>query len=187
MPDTFDRYITGRGSYAADLRFPDMLHLKIARSRYARALVRSVQGGVTSAEIHELMSAVGEGAEGGMGAVAYPVLAQERVNYVGQPIAAVLGRTEAEAEDLLESVDIEYQPLKAVADPELALTAEPIHPGTRSNVMGSGQVGSKFADPDAPVVVQETLRCERVVPNPLEPRGVVVRWDVGRLLVYAST
>ncbi|HYM38541.1 MAG TPA: xanthine dehydrogenase family protein molybdopterin-binding subunit [Thermoplasmata archaeon] len=187
MTDTFDRFLTGKGSYVADLDLPDMLHLKIARSVYARAMVRSVKGGITSAEIPELMSAVGEGAEGGMGAVAYPVLARERVNYVGQPIAAVVGRTATEAEDLLDSVEVEYDPLKAVTDPEQALTAEPIHPGTKSNVMGAGQVGAKFEDLASPVVIKETLRCARVVPNPLEPRGVVVRWEGGRLTVYAST
>jgi len=187
MTDTFDRFLTGKGSYVGDLELPDMLHLKIARSVYARALVRSVKGGITSSEIPQLMSAVGEGAEGGMGAVAYPVLARDRVNYVGQPVAAVVGRTAAEAEDLLDSVEIDYEPLKAVADPEDALVSEPIHPGLKSNVMGSGQVGSKFDDLATPVVLEETLRCARVVPNPLEPRGVLVRWEGGRLTVYAST
>ncbi len=187
MTDTFDRYLTGKGTYVADLDLPGMLHLKIARSTYARAIVKSVKGGLTSKDVPYLMSAVGEGAEGGMGGLAYPVLARDRVNYVGQPVAAVVGRTPAEAEDLLDSVEIEYEPLKAVSDPERALTAEPIHPGMKSNVMGSGQVGVKFEDRDAPVVVEETLRCERLVPNPLEPRGVVARWEGGRLTVYAST
>ncbi len=187
MTDTFDRFLTGKGSYVADLELPGTLHLKIARSGYARAIIRSVRGGLTSADVKSLMSAVGEGAEGGMGSVAYPVLARDRVNYVGQPVAAVVGRTAAEAEDLLDSVEIDYEPLQAVPDPEAALTAEPIHPGTKSNIMGSGQVGVKFTDPDAPVVLEETLRCERVVPNPLEPRGVLARWEGGRLTVYAST
>ncbi len=187
MTDTFDRFLTGRGRYVADLEFPDMLHLKIARSTYARAILHAVKGGLTHREVPFLMSAVGEGSEGGMGAVAYPVLAKARVNYVGQPVAAVVGKSAAEAEDLLDSVEVDYEPLKAVPDPEQALTAEPIHPATKSNVMGAGQVGTRFDAPDTPVVLEDTLRCERVVPNPLEPRGVVVRWDGGRLTVFAST
>ena len=182
-----ERFITGKGSYVADLALPDMLHLKVLRSRYARAFLRSVKGGITSREVKAWMSAVGEGAEGGSGTVPWPVLARDRVNYVGQPIAGVVGRTATEAEDLLDSVDVEYEPLKAVVDPEAALGAEPIHPGTRSNVMGSGRVGKPFEDPPASVVVEETLRNGRVVPNPLEPRGVVVLWDGRRLTVYAST
>jgi carbon-monoxide dehydrogenase large subunit len=187
MTDTFDRFLTGKGSFVADLDFPEMLHLKVVRSVYARAVVRSVKGGITASDIPQLMSAVGEGAEGGMGAVAYPVLAQDRVNYVGQPVAAVVGRTAVEAEDLLDSVAVEYEPLKAISDPEQALVGEPIHPKLKSNVMGSGRVGAHFEDPAAPVVVEETLRCERIVPNPLEPRGIVVRWEGGRLTGYAST
>ena len=187
MTDTEERFLTGKGRYVADLAFPDMLHLKIARSRYARSILRSVKGGITSRVVRALMSSVGEGGEGGMGLVEYPVLARDRVNYVGQPIAAVVGRTEAEAEDLLDSVDVEYEPLKAVADPEVALTAEPIHPTLKSNVMATGKVGQGFDDPDAPVALEETLRNERVVPNPLEPRGVVVLWDGHRLTAYAST
>ncbi len=182
-----EKFLTGKGTYVADLDFPDTLHLKIVRSLYARAVLRSVKGGITSKAVDALMSAVGEGAEGGMGKVAYPVLARDRVNYVGQPIAAVVGRTPAEAEDLLDSVEVDYEPLKAVSDPEEALHAEPIHPGTKSNVMGQGKVGEPFPDPEGAVVVEETLRNERVVPNPLEPRGVVVRWEGRRLIVYAST
>ncbi len=188
MTDSEERYLTGKGSYVADLVLPNMIHLKVARSRYARATLGRVRGAyTTSADLRALMAAVGEGAEGGTGAVAWPALAKDRVNYVGQPIAGVIGRTEAEAEDLLDAVDVDYEPLKAVADPELALTAEPIHPGTKSNVMGSGRVGAPFEDPAAPVVIEETLRNERVVPNPLEPRGVVVLWDGRRLTVHAST
>lgn len=187
MPDTVDRFLTGKGTYVADLELPEMLHLKIVRSRYARAILRSVKGGITSAEVRAFMTAVGEGAEGGSGAVAWPVLARDRVNYVGQPIAGVVAETAAEAEDLMDSVDVDYEPLKAVADPELALRAEPIHPRTKSNVMGTGKVGATFDDPPGSVAIEETLRNERVVPNPLEPRGVVTLWDGRRLTVYAST
>ncbi len=187
MTDTDERFLTGKGSYVADLAFPDVLHLKIVRSRYARAILRSVKGGITAGELKALMSAVGEGAEGGTGAVPWPVLARDRVNYVGQPIAGVVGESATEAEDLLDTVDVDYEPLQAYADPEVAVGAEPIHPGTKSNVMGSGKVGSPFEDPPAAVVLEETLRNERVVPNPLEPRGVVVLWDGRRLTVHAST
>ncbi len=187
MTDAFERFLTGQGRYVADLSFPDMVHLKIVRSRYARAILRSVKGGITSRELKALMSAVGEGAEGGTGKVAWPVLARDRVNYVGQPIAGVVGRSAAEAEDLIDSVDVDYEPLRAIPDPEAALTAEPIHPGTRSNLMGSGKVGQPFDDPTGAVVLEATLRNERVVPNPLETRGVVVLWDGHRLTVYAST
>ncbi len=187
MTDTMERFLTGKGTYVADLDLPDTIHLKILRSVYPRAIVRSVKGGLTARDVGLFMSAVGEGGAGGTGPVPYPVLARDRVNYVGQPVAAVLGDSDAEAEDLLDSVQVDYEPLKGIGDPEEALRAEPIHPGTKSNVFGEGQVGQRFPDPAGALVLEETLRNERVVPNPLEPRGVVVQWEGRRLTVHAST
>ena len=97
MTDSMERFLTGKGAFVADLDFPDLIHLKIVRSVYPRAIVRSVKGGITAKDVKAYMSAVGEGGAGGTGPVAYPVLARDRVNYVGQPVAAVTGETAAEA------------------------------------------------------------------------------------------
>ena len=182
-----ERYVAGKGSFVGDLLLPDMLHLKIVRSIYGRARITRVEGGINASELKASMSSVGEGASAGKEVVDYPVLAKDRVNYAGQPIAGVLGNTESEAEDLLESVQVDYEPLKALVDPEAAFRGEPIHPGTTSNVFGAAHVGRRFRDPKAPVILEETLANDRVIPNPLEPRGVVVAWDGHRLTVYAST
>lgn len=187
MTDDVDRFLTGKATYVADLALPGMLHLKIVRSIYGRARLLRVEGGITGSELKATLTSVGEGATEGKGVVAYPVLALDRVNYVGQPIAGVLGRSAVEAEDLAESVEVDAEPLKAIVDPEEALHAEPIHPGTSSNAFGMAHVGRKFPDPNAPVVLEETLRNERIVPNPLETRGVVTEWDGRRLTVHAST
>jgi carbon-monoxide dehydrogenase large subunit len=154
---------------------------------YARARLVRVQAPITGREITADLAAVGEGAEGGTGQVSFPVLPTDRVNYVGQPVAAVLGESEAKAEDLLASVEVEYEPLPPVVDPEAALRAEPIHPGTASNVFSEASAGRAFRDPPSPVVLEDVLVNGRIVPNPLEPRGVVVDWDGRRLTVYAST
>src|SRR6266571_3241108 len=134
MMDSEQAFVRGRGKYVADLVLPRLLHLKVARSVYARARLVRVQAPITGREITADLAAVGEGAEGGTGQVSFPVLPTDRVNYVGQPVAAVLGESEAKAEDLLASVEVEYEPLPPVVDPEAALRAEPIHPGTASNV-----------------------------------------------------
>ena len=187
MTDRELDFVRGRGTYVGDLVLPQMLHLKVARSIYARARLLRVRAPITGRDISADLAAVGEGAEGGTGQVPFPVLSKDRVNYVGQPVAAVLGESEARAEDLLGSVEIEYEPLKAVVDPEEALRAEPIHPGTESNVFGETRVGRVFRNPPTPVVLEDILVNERIVPNPLEPRGVVVDWDGRRLTVFAST
>ncbi len=187
MTDSDRNFVEGKGTFVADLALPDLLHLKIVRSIYARARIARVAGGINGSELQASLSSVGEGAMEGTGVVTYPVLAQDRVNYVGQPIAGVLAPTESEAEDLLESVQVDYEPLPALLDPEASLRGEPIHPGTKSNVFGEEHVGRSFPDPKAPVVIEETLANDRIVPNPMEPRGVACEWDGGRLTVYAST
>ena len=179
------RFVTGAGRYVDDIKMEGMLHLHIVRSPYARARVLSVTGGITGHEFKADMAAVGEDA-GGEGVVPFPALATERVNYVGQPVAAVLGKDRYEAEDRAEEVDVQYEPLKAVIDPEEALTAGPIHPSMSSNVASESTLGKKFVL-KTPVEVEETLSMARVVPNPLETRGLVAAYDGTVLTVYAST
>ena len=179
------RYVSGMGRYVDDIKLEGMMHLHFVRSPYARARVLSVNGGITGHEFKADMAAVGEDA-GGESAVPFPALATERVNYVGQPVAAVLGRDRYEAADKAEEVDVQYEPLKAVIDPEQAVTAEPIHPTMSSNICSESTLGRDFAL-RAPIEIEETLSMARVVPNPLEPRGLVVAYDGSVLTVYAST
>jgi carbon-monoxide dehydrogenase large subunit len=87
----------------------------------------------------------------------------------------------------MEEVDIEYEPLKPIADPVQALRAEPLHPGTKSNIVASTQRGKDFTLKNAAVEVEEEFVNERVITNPLEPRGVVASFDGSRLTVYGSS
>jgi len=109
------------------------------------------------------------------------------VNYVGQPVAAVLGKDLYSAIDMMDEVEVDYEPLKAVIDPEEALVAPPIHPGTKSNILASFQLGREFHLNDSPLVLEDTLVNRRISPNPLEPRGLVAQYDGSRLTVWAST
>lgn len=179
------RFVQGRGKYVDDIRMEGMLHLHIVRSPYARARVLSVSGGITGHEFKADMAAVGEDA-GGRAVVPFPALATEYVNYVGQPVAAVLGEDRYRAEDKAEEVDVQYEPLKAVMDPERAITAEPIHPSMSSNVASESTLGKDFRM-KAQVEIEGTFSMARVVPNPLETRGLVAAYDGSLLTVYAST
>ena len=87
--DVSRKLVEGRGQFVNDLHFPNMLHLAIVRSPHARAKLLKVSGGINSSELKASLSSVGEGASGGAG-VGQPVLATGYVNYVGQPVAAVL-------------------------------------------------------------------------------------------------
>ncbi|MEM0121367.1 MAG: xanthine dehydrogenase family protein molybdopterin-binding subunit [Thermoprotei archaeon] len=180
------RFVFGKGSFVDDFRLPEMLYIKFVRSPHARARVTRVKGGINSSELKASLASVGEGAVGSLSAAAMPVLASGYVNFVGQPVAAVLGNSRYEAEDLLESVEVDYEPLKPVVDIEEALKTEPIHQGLKSNVFAAHTLGSKF-EVDFDLVLEDTFRIERVAANPIEPRGVIAYYDGSRLNVWVST
>jgi carbon-monoxide dehydrogenase large subunit len=88
---------------------------------------------------------------------------------------------------MMEEIDVEYEPLKPLVDPEEALHSEPIHPNLKSNIITSLQVGEDFNLPNSPVELEEELVNERITPNPIEPRGLVAHYDGSKLTVWAST
>jgi carbon-monoxide dehydrogenase large subunit len=181
-----DKFLSGAGRFVEDLRLEGMLHLKMVRSPYARARILKVKGGITGSEFRANLVSVGEGAWGGPVSVSYPALPTEYVSYSGQSVAGVLGKDPYEAEDLLEQVEVDYEPLKPLINPEEAKTFEPIHPNVKSNIVNETQLGKDFID-DSPIVLEDVLANARLSPNPMEPRAMVARYDGSRLTVWAST
>ena len=179
------RFVRGTGKYVDDIKLEGMLHLHVVRSPYARARVLSVSGGITGNELKATMESVGEDA-GGKSAVSFPALSASYVNYVGQPVAAVLGLDRYDAADKAEEVDVQYEPLRPVIDPEKALASEPIHPGMENNLVAAAELGKEF-EVKAPIEIEETLRMTRISPNPMETKGMVAVYDGSNLTVYAST
>lgn len=186
MSSSLTNFIAGKGSYVADMRLPETLTLHVVRSPHARAKVISVKGGISSAELDAKLGSAGEGARGGSSGVMMPVLAKDYVSFVGQPVAAVLAPDPYKAEDLAEAVDVQYEPLKAVIDPEEAIRSPPIHPGTASNVLSDSYLGREF-DIDAQVVLEDQFENERIAANPMETRGVLAHYDGSVLTLWAST
>jgi len=186
MEDDPRKLVEGRGQFVNDIHLPDTLHLAVIRSPHARARLLKVQGGINASELKANLTSVGEGASEGSGAD-HPVLATGYVNYVGQPVAAVLGKDLYSAIDMMDEVEVDYEPLKAIIDPEGALVAPPIHPGTKSNILASFQLGKEFQLHDSPLVLEDILVNRRISPNPLEPRGLVAQYDGSKLTVWAST
>ena len=179
------RFVLGKGRFVDDIKLEGMLHLQVVRSPYARARILSVTGGINGRELKADMAAVGEDAGGDL-TVPFPALAADYVSYVGQPVAAVLGSDRYQAEDKADEVDIQYEPLKPVMDPEKSLQSGPIHPSTKDNLATESITGKDFKL-SSPIIVEDTFRMERVSPNPLETRGVVAVYDGSLLTVYAST
>lgn len=184
---TGQKFVEGKGTYVDDINLPGTLYMAVVRSPYSRARIRSIKGGLTSKDYDGYLASVGEGGSGEMNAFSEPILARSYVNYLGQPIAAVFGEDRYKAEDLLGSVDIDYEPLKPIMEIDAALKGEPIHPGTTSNLLVDEWVGQKFDGSSSPVILEDTFYNRRVATNPMEPRGVLATYDGSKLTMWVSS
>ncbi len=183
--------LRGAGRYVDDLVRPGMAHVAFVRSYHARARVLGVRTPSSAPGLLRVFTAADlagrarplpviapEGA-----AVAeepHPILAADEVRYAGQPVAAVVAESRAQAVDAAERVEVEYEPGDAVVDPRDA--PETLMRWERS----AGDVDAALAA--AGHRVQARYRIPRLVAAPIEPRGVVAAYDdAGDLLtVWAS-
>jgi CO/xanthine dehydrogenase Mo-binding subunit len=181
--------LTGRTTFIDDVELPRMLHCAILRSPFAHARVSAVD--VREAEALPGVVAVVTGADAlrwSHPAQASPegwgthCIATDKVRYVGEPVAAVAATSRYVAEDAIELITVDYEPLDAVADPIAAM--EPGGPlvieERGSNVMLDrlftwGDVDGAFAEADH--VLTETFRWHRMGANPTETFGCICEWD----------
>ena len=121
-------------------------------------------------------------------------LARGKVRYVGEPVVGIIAQNRYQAEDALELVAIDYEPLPVVVDPEQAVAdgAPLLHDEAGTNVLVSrefkrGDVDAAFAA--APVRVGGRFRMHRKTPVAIEPRACVAEYDAGRqaLTLYSAT
>jgi carbon-monoxide dehydrogenase large subunit len=126
--------------------------------------------------------------------IAEPLLATDRVRYVGEAVAIVVTEDSYQGEDAAELVSVDYAPLPAAVTIEDALHGGTQHGGTRlfdgteSNIVSSGgdpPPDDAFSGCD--VVLERTITNQRLAPVPLEVRAAAARWADGRLTVWAST
>jgi carbon-monoxide dehydrogenase large subunit len=195
-----DRYLRGRGRFIADIQLPGMLDVAFVRSPLAHARVRSITK-PEGFEASVFVMADLEGVQGiradsglpGFRSSVQPVLAFDKVRHVGEPLAACVAATRAEAEDIADLVALDLEELAAVVemtrarDPGAAL----VHDHWPENVFLESAVDINFeaAIKDAAVRVKRTLRTSRQSMAPMEGRGVVAVWDnqAQQLVVYTST
>ncbi|MDP6100631.1 MAG: xanthine dehydrogenase family protein molybdopterin-binding subunit [Dehalococcoidia bacterium] len=215
--DAPDR-VTGRAVYAADISLSGMLHGRVLRSPHAHAYIKKidatralalegVKAVVTAADFPALKKggviARGE-VELNLDHIRQVALAHGKVLYHGHAVAAVAATDPHIAEDALELIEVEYEPLLAVLDPEEAMKEDAplVHPEQRtrtrdgtldrpSNIAATynvsrGDVEEGFQVAD--VVVEHTFRTRTVHQGYLEPMAAVARADPGgRITVWAST
>jgi carbon-monoxide dehydrogenase large subunit len=188
------RFLLGRGGYVDDLTLPGMLHAAVLRSPHAHAIIKSVD--VTAARQAPGVAAVVTGAEAAELCNPMPdfgpapdkhvwrCLAADRVRYVGEGMAVVVADSRYSAEDARDLIEVDYEPLPAVVDPEEAVeSGSPlVHEALGSNVAYErtftfGDVDRDFAE--AEVVVRDRLRWHRSGAQPLETVGALASYDAG--------
>lgn len=192
------RFLTGAARYVDDVPAPGALRAVFVRSMMAHARLSRVEASqarampgvvaVLSAEDLDLPPRPPAGnVEGPFGR---PVLARERVRYVGEPIAAVLAETLAQAEDAAEAVGVELDPLEPVIGAEAALAEDApiLHPEAGSNVAHAFEEGwDEDALAGAEVVARVRVRHQRLAPVPMEPNAFLAVPADGGLTVWVST
>src|SRR4249920_1817352 len=201
------RLTQGRGQYVSDVVWPRMAHVAYVRSPHAHARIVKIATDaakkapgviavVTGPELAKVMTpwvGVLTHLKGLKSAPQSPI-AIDRACWQGEAVCAVVARSRAEAEDACELVEIRYEPLPAVTDPEVALDAKTpvIHASLGDNLcferkLDVGAVDKAFAESDA--VVETTFRFGRHTGVTNEPRAVVADWNEGeqRMTVYHGT
>ena len=194
------RLLTGRGQYVDDLRPKNSLFAHFFLSPVAHAIIESidldearnapgvravytsedlVQAGMINRMAVEILEIKGQ-------TVAdpdRPILAAEKVRFVGEPIAIVIAETLNQAKDAAELIEIEFNELDVSLD--LKPSGEEIHEGIKDNVVFHWQKGKKEkvdqAFAEAAHVVSLTVEDNRIICNSIEPRGCFAEWKNNRL------
>jgi len=199
------RLITGTATYLDDIKLPGMHHACVLRSPHAAARIKRID--TAAARKHPGVVAVFTGEDvKHIGPVPcgaslpdlrvphHHVLAQDRVYFVGHPVAVVVARDRYIAADALDLIEVDYEPLPAVADPEKAIApgAPAVHPEWPDNLafryhQEGGDTEQAFRE--AEVVVKQRITSQRLIPTAIETRGVVADWKPGdkSLTVWSST
>ncbi len=195
-----ERFLLGLGKYIADLRMPGVQDVAFVRSQVANGRVRDVAkpdgfaGSVFTLGDLGPLTILEAGPELPQHKLSpYPPLADDRVRYVGQPIAACLQPTRALAEDLADQVTVDIEQLPAVVDCVAAMRAD--SPRVFDHWADNAYIAAAVVEGDpqvltsAPVRVHRRFRMNRQATVSLECRGVLAYWDhrLNELVVYLST
>ena len=188
--------ITGAAKYLDDLELPGMAHVAILRSPHAHARITSID--TTKAAAHPGVIAVFTGRDfehlpalpcawqaGGVeNFVNMPrALEIDRVSFTGAGVAAVVAESKYAAEDALELIEVDWEPLDVVVDAEQAAAegALQLHENAPGNIVMDWSCGEEQATEaalqEAEVVVRERLVNQRLIPTPMEGRGAAAEYE----------
>ena len=194
------RHLRGRGEFVSDIRMPDMSEVVFVRSPHANARIREItvapeaKGRVfTAADLPRLKPIRIVTQASGARSPDWPPLATDKARYVGEAIAACIGATRAEAEDLAALVTVDYETLEAVVDaPSQMRGGALVHEAWGDNIflertIEAGEI--EAAKRDADIVVAREFRMNRQSGSPMEGRAVLAHrdWRLDEVVVHASS
>ncbi len=195
--------VTGDAEYTDDIQLRDTAHLAVVRSRYGNARVEAVDtseaetmDGVIGVYTHDDLHS--EDTPGGgsfelpvgwllpsLNNVSHPVLADDHARYQGDGIAVVVAEERYQAHDAVDAVEVDYDRLDAVTNPDEALAddAPQLHEDAPGNVALDWEIGDEEATADAfdgaDRVASIELSNQLLIPNAMEPRAAVATYSPG--------
>jgi carbon-monoxide dehydrogenase large subunit len=197
--------LMGKAKYTDDIHIPGMVEVAFLRSTHAHADIKRIDLSkarahpdcikiYTSAEIHGSATTFAQH-QGNLRPVVMPLIAGEKVRFVGEIIAAIVAPTRYIAEDIVDLITVEYEPLAVVVDVEEAMKVQQsnewIHEKVPNNVYFTDAFDKgdwKKAFTEADLIVKEKVKMARTSAVPMETRAIVANWGWDdTLTVWAST
>jgi len=202
------RFLTGRGTYVDDIKLTGLCHAAILRSPHAHAVIRSIDLAAAKQSPGVIAVFTGKDLVDKVAPVpcawavpncelklpAHPLLAHEKVRYVGDGVAMVVATSREAARDASELIEVDYQPLPATVNPEDATkpNAPQLHADVPGNVgfkwvVSGGDAEAAFQS--AEVKVAQRIVQQRLLPTAMEPRAAVASWNqgTGHLTLWATS
>jgi carbon-monoxide dehydrogenase large subunit len=199
------RFVRGRGQYVDDLARKNMLHAAILRSAVAHGRIRAidvsratkipgVNAVITAADLGDAIPLVPMRLQPmpEFEAFGQPVMARDKVRYVGEALAVVLADSAGIAEDALGAIEVDIEPLPAIADWQSAAKNETLlfeNKGSNLTMKFRAVLGdADAAFKTAPYTRRERFSTQRHTALPMEPRGLLAEWDAasGRLTLSGA-
>ena len=184
------KFITGKGRYVDDIKVRGMLHMAVLRSPHAHAIVKRVDLAAAKAAPGVRLAMSGADLVGKIGSMVpnwimpgtkvpeRPVVAIDRVRFVGECVALVVAQTQAMAYDAVGLIDVEYEALPAVVDEEQAIQAgaPQLHENVSNNITTVYKIGGgdyRKAVREADQVISLRVVNNRLIPTCMETRSIL--------------
>jgi aerobic carbon-monoxide dehydrogenase large subunit len=202
------RLLTGTARYTADIVLPGESYAAVLRSPHGHARIRKIETSRAKGAAGVLAVYTGTDTDGVLQPIPcawlvpnadlrptpYPVMAKDVVRYVGDAVAVVVAESAQQADDALELIDVDYEPLPVTVDPEQATKrgAPQLHPEAPGNVafhwtVAGGDVDAAFKSAD--VIVRDRIIQQRLIPTAMETRAAVAQYSqaTGELTLWNTT